>query len=147
MSRGAGELLACIKRERNLAMLYITHDIATAARIAEEVVVIFAGQMVEWGETNAISAIPAIPVPSFSFGRPRSRSSVRAGAERPLSGAGPRGAALEPPGIGRGGRGRRKPFCPCPWPGSDVSYLNRGQSCLRNPDGRSAAEINFRGAI
>ncbi|WDZ79653.1 ABC transporter ATP-binding protein (plasmid) [Ensifer adhaerens] len=55
------ELLARIKRERNLAMLYITHDIATAAHIAEEVVVMFAGQMVEWGETNAVIGTPRHP--------------------------------------------------------------------------------------
>lgn len=55
------ELLARIKRERNLAMLYITHDIATAAHIAEEVVVMFAGQMVEWGETNAVIGSPRHP--------------------------------------------------------------------------------------
>lgn len=48
------ELLAGIKRDRALAMLYITHDIATAAHIAEDVVVMFAGQMVEWGETEAV---------------------------------------------------------------------------------------------
>jgi ABC-type glutathione transport system ATPase component len=55
------ELLARIKRERNLAMLYITHDIATAAHIAEEVVVMFAGQMVEWGETSAVICNPRHP--------------------------------------------------------------------------------------
>jgi ABC-type glutathione transport system ATPase component len=48
------ELLAGIKRDRELAMLYITHDIATAAHIAEDVVVMFAGQMVEWGATEAV---------------------------------------------------------------------------------------------
>ena len=51
---GILSLLAEIKRERNLAMLYITHDIATAAHIAEEVIVMFAGQMVEWGDTTAV---------------------------------------------------------------------------------------------
>jgi ABC-type glutathione transport system ATPase component len=51
---GILSLLAEIKRERNLAMLYITHDIATAAHIAEEVIVMFAGQMVEWGDTRAV---------------------------------------------------------------------------------------------
>ncbi|HEV7321428.1 MAG TPA: ABC transporter ATP-binding protein [Ensifer sp.] len=55
------ELLARIKRERSLAMLYITHDIATAAHIAEEVVVMFAGQMVEWGETSAVIGDPRHP--------------------------------------------------------------------------------------
>jgi ABC-type glutathione transport system ATPase component len=51
---GILELLARIKRERRLALLYITHDIATAAHVAEEVIVMFAGQMVEWGDTNAV---------------------------------------------------------------------------------------------
>jgi ABC-type glutathione transport system ATPase component len=51
---GVLELLARIKREQSLAMLYITHDIATAAHVAEEIVVMFAGLMVEWGETNAV---------------------------------------------------------------------------------------------
>jgi len=51
---GILELLAKIKRERRLALLYITHDIATAAHVAEEVIVMFAGQMIEWGETNSV---------------------------------------------------------------------------------------------
>lgn len=58
---GILELLARIKREKNLALLYITHDIATAAHVAEEIVVMFAGQMVEWGETNAVIGEPRHP--------------------------------------------------------------------------------------
>jgi ABC-type glutathione transport system ATPase component len=55
---GILELLARIKRERQLALLYITHDIATAAHVAEEVVVLFAGQMVEWGSTMEVIRSP-----------------------------------------------------------------------------------------
>jgi len=55
---GILELLARIKRERQLALLYITHDIATAAHVAEEVVVLFAGQMVEWGSTMEVIRNP-----------------------------------------------------------------------------------------
>ncbi|NLS75497.1 ABC transporter ATP-binding protein, partial [Bradyrhizobium brasilense] len=55
------DLLARVKRENDLAMLYITHDIATAAHVAEEIVVMFAGQMVEWGETDAVLASPKHP--------------------------------------------------------------------------------------
>lgn len=51
---GILELLSNIKRERQLALLYITHDIATAAYVAEEVIVMFAGQMVEWGDTETV---------------------------------------------------------------------------------------------
>jgi ABC-type glutathione transport system ATPase component len=55
---GILELLARIKRERQLALLYITHDIATAAHVAEEIVVMFAGQMVEWGDTQQVIGGP-----------------------------------------------------------------------------------------
>ena len=58
---GILELLARIKRERQLALLYITHDIATAAHVAEEVVVLFAGQMVEWGSTDQVIGRPRHP--------------------------------------------------------------------------------------
>lgn len=55
---GILDLLARIKREKNLALLYITHDIATAAHVAEDIIVMFAGQMVEWGSTNAVIGDP-----------------------------------------------------------------------------------------
>lgn len=58
---GILELLSRIKRERNLALLYITHDIATAAHVAEEIVVMFAGQMVEWGDTTSVITDPRHP--------------------------------------------------------------------------------------
>ncbi|MBB4236209.1 ABC transporter ATP-binding protein [Rhizobium esperanzae] len=55
------DLLARVKRENDLAMLYITHDIATAAHVAEEIVVMFAGQMVEWGDTEKVLSDPSHP--------------------------------------------------------------------------------------
>jgi ABC-type glutathione transport system ATPase component len=58
---GILELLSNIKRKRNLALLYITHDIATAAHVAEEIVVMFAGQMVEWGDTTSVITDPRHP--------------------------------------------------------------------------------------
>ncbi len=55
------DLLARVKQENELAMLYITHDIATAAHVAEEIVVMFAGQMVEWGDTDTVLSNPRHP--------------------------------------------------------------------------------------
>lgn len=55
------DLLAKVKYENELAMLYITHDIATAAHVAEEIVVMFAGQMVEWGDTDTVLSDPRHP--------------------------------------------------------------------------------------
>lgn len=55
------DLLARVKKQNDLALLYITHDIATAASVAEEIVVMFAGQMVEWGDTSAVLGQPHHP--------------------------------------------------------------------------------------
>ena len=55
------ELLSRVKKERKLAMLYITHDIATAYQVAEDIVVMFAGQMVEWGDSWEVLSNPRHP--------------------------------------------------------------------------------------
>jgi peptide/nickel transport system ATP-binding protein len=55
------DTLAPLKRERGIAMLYITHDIATARYIAEETAVIFGGRIVELGPTAAVIDAPRHP--------------------------------------------------------------------------------------
>ena len=52
--RGVLDLLARLTRERRLALLYITHDIATARHVADEIAVMYAGQIVEWGATDRV---------------------------------------------------------------------------------------------
>jgi peptide/nickel transport system ATP-binding protein len=62
----------------NLAMLYITHDIATARFVAEDIAVMYAGQIVEWGSTSEVIDNPqhpytqlllsAVPNPDLRFG-------------------------------------------------------------------------------
>jgi peptide/nickel transport system ATP-binding protein len=48
-------------RDRNLAMLYITHDIASARQFAENVMVMYAGQIIETGLAEAVIKSPAHP--------------------------------------------------------------------------------------
>ncbi|MFV3131824.1 ABC transporter ATP-binding protein [Niveispirillum sp. KHB5.9] len=50
-----------LKRERGIAMLYITHDIATARYVAEETAVIFRGRIVERGPTAQVIDTPRHP--------------------------------------------------------------------------------------
>ncbi|MFY8093667.1 MAG: ABC transporter ATP-binding protein [Niveispirillum sp.] len=50
-----------LKRERGIAMLYITHDIATARYVAEETAVIFRGRIVERGPTAQVIDNPRHP--------------------------------------------------------------------------------------
>ncbi|MBL8591556.1 MAG: ABC transporter ATP-binding protein [Devosia sp.] len=55
------ELIARLKTQRGLSLLYITHDIATAHYIAEETAVMFGGRIVEWGPSREVIARPAHP--------------------------------------------------------------------------------------
>ncbi len=54
-------LLLRLKDEESLAVLYITHDIASARYFAEETRVMYAGQMVEGGPSESIIAQPRHP--------------------------------------------------------------------------------------
>jgi peptide/nickel transport system ATP-binding protein len=58
---GILNLLNDMKRELGLALLYITHDIATARYVAEDIMVMYAGQIVEWGATESVLADPQHP--------------------------------------------------------------------------------------
>ena len=55
------DLMRRLKEQRNLAILYITHDIATARYLAEETAVMFAGQIVEWGPSSVVVENPTHP--------------------------------------------------------------------------------------
>jgi peptide/nickel transport system ATP-binding protein len=50
-----------IQRERRQSMLYISHDMAVVAEIADAVAVMYAGKIVEMGPTGAIYARPVHP--------------------------------------------------------------------------------------
>jgi peptide/nickel transport system ATP-binding protein len=78
---GILNLLNDMKRQLRLAVLYITHDIATARYVAEEIMVMYDGQIVEWGETESVLSNPqhpytrlllsAVPDPDRRFGEAR----------------------------------------------------------------------------
>jgi ABC-type glutathione transport system ATPase component len=54
-------LLMDLQRQRSLAYLFITHDLAFAARLAGEIVVMYRGRIVERGTPRAILEAPAHP--------------------------------------------------------------------------------------
>jgi len=58
---GILNLLAQLKRERGLAILLITHDLASARFLAERIVVLYRGRVVEDGPADAVIAAPAHP--------------------------------------------------------------------------------------
>ncbi|MCF1742512.1 ABC transporter ATP-binding protein [Paradevosia shaoguanensis] len=58
---GILNLLNDMKAQLGLALLYITHDIATARYVAEEIMVMYAGQIVEWGDMESVLGNPQHP--------------------------------------------------------------------------------------
>ncbi|WP_371927628.1 ABC transporter ATP-binding protein [Lentzea sp. HUAS12] len=58
---GVLNLLRDLKERLHLSILYITHDIASARYFADETVVMYAGQVVEGGESETVTQKPAHP--------------------------------------------------------------------------------------
>ncbi|MET8996046.1 ABC transporter ATP-binding protein [Amycolatopsis sp. NPDC004169] len=58
---GVLNLLRDLKERLHLAILYITHDIASARYFADETMVMYAGRMVEGGDSETITQRPAHP--------------------------------------------------------------------------------------
>jgi len=55
------ELIARMKREFGMAVLFITHHLGVVAEIADRVAVMYAGRMVEQAPTAALFAAPRMP--------------------------------------------------------------------------------------
>ena len=55
------ELLSELKRQSGLALLFITHSLPVVAEIADRVAVMYAGEIVEQGHTDAVFAAPLHP--------------------------------------------------------------------------------------
>jgi peptide/nickel transport system ATP-binding protein len=58
---GILNLMADLKREKNLAFLYVTHDLASARYIADDMLVMYAGQIVERGPVDKVLQEPLHP--------------------------------------------------------------------------------------
>lgn len=54
-------LLNGLKRERDLALLYVTHDLATARHFSSEIMVMYRGEVVEHGPSDQVIRAPAHP--------------------------------------------------------------------------------------
>jgi peptide/nickel transport system ATP-binding protein len=58
---GILNLMRKLKEEHDIAFLYVTHDLASARYIADEVLVMYAGQIVEQGPIEQVLAAPLHP--------------------------------------------------------------------------------------
>jgi peptide/nickel transport system ATP-binding protein len=58
---GILNLMLKLKEERQIAFLYVTHDLASARYVADEIMVMYAGQIVEQGPVEQVLAEPLHP--------------------------------------------------------------------------------------
>jgi len=95
-------LLAQLRRELNLALLLITHDLGVVAELCERVLVLYGGQAMEQGATEAILARPSHPYTRAlldarpSLGGPRVESLAQIPGQPPDGRALPAGCPFEP---------------------------------------------------
>ncbi len=90
-------LLDDLRQRFRLAMLYITHDIASARYFADEILVMYAGEIVERGPAEEVTQVPA---------HPYTRLLVASAPDPDNLGSGLRGGARRGPG-GQSAAGRR----------------------------------------
>ncbi|GAA4928459.1 ABC transporter ATP-binding protein [Actinoplanes utahensis] len=65
---GILNLLRDLKERLDLAILYITHDIASARYFADQTLVMYAGRMVEGGDSETVTQSPAHPYTRLLIG-------------------------------------------------------------------------------
>jgi peptide/nickel transport system ATP-binding protein len=58
---GILNLMTRLKRERDIAFLFVTHDLASARYVADDLLVMYAGQIVERGPVEEVLASPLHP--------------------------------------------------------------------------------------
>ena len=119
------ELMLDLQRELGLTYLFITHDLATARFLCDRIGILYLGNLVEWGPSDAVfgeprhpytrSLLDAIPLPDPSR---RGRRKELPSGEMPDAVRPPAGCRFHP----------RCPaaFAPCGWEGRDlVEWLER----------------------
>ena len=76
------ELLAELQQQRGLAMLFISHDLAVVAKVANDVAVIYGGSIVEMGATQDVFARAVHP---YTAGLLRAVPTLRTERNKPLA--------------------------------------------------------------
>src|SRR4029450_1609957 len=96
------ELLERLNRERNLATILITHDLGVVAEVADRVLVMYAGQIVEEGTLDEIFYDPQHPYTRALLGslprldRPRPKRLPQIAGQPPSLMSPPQGCRFRP---------------------------------------------------
>jgi peptide/nickel transport system ATP-binding protein len=103
---GILNLLEKLATERRLALLYITHDIASARYFAETTLVLYAAEMIEGGPSEAVTQAPAHPYTQLLIASAPHPERRRTSADRPPALGQPPSLTSPPTGC------RFQPRCP-----------------------------------
>jgi peptide/nickel transport system ATP-binding protein len=108
-------LLDRLKRERNLALLYVTHDLATARHFSSQIMVMYRGEIVERGPADEVILRSSHPYTQLlasaapSPGTPRGQlKAARRAREAARAAAAPAPPAAGSTGSGGGAAERRE---------------------------------------
>ena len=85
------DLLDRLRRELQLGLLFITHDLGVVAQVAERVAVMYAGRIIEEGPAREVLAKPRHP---YTQGLLKASPTLKRGALSPILGAVPQLTAL-----------------------------------------------------
>ena len=129
-------LIKDLQNELGMALLMITHDLGVVANVADDVVVMYRGKVVESGNLHDIFARPAA---SLSQGAAACRAALRHEARRAAA-ADPRDHGVDRPSAEAEGRGLRRP----------TTFNRRGAGAegppphqdLQDPQGRHPARVS-----
>jgi len=121
------ELLARLRADLGLALLFITHDLGVVAQVAGRLAVMYAGRIVEMGPANEVLRRPRHP---YTEGLLRASPQLRRQKLEPIPGAVPRLDAL-PPGCAFEPRcPYRKPECSAAVPELRVAGPEHRARCI-----------------
>jgi oligopeptide/dipeptide ABC transporter ATP-binding protein len=74
---GILRLIDRLRRERDLALLFVTHDLSVARLLCQDVAVMYAGKIVEWGPLEQVMDHPRHPYTQALIGAIPGRASAR----------------------------------------------------------------------
>jgi peptide/nickel transport system ATP-binding protein len=138
------QILDLVRRlcdERGTSFLFVTHDLGVAAEVADRIAVLYAGRLVELGDTRSLLASPAHPYTSGLMQSRLTLWSQRSRALATLAGEPPDPRAL-PPGCGFAPRcEHHQPACDDGLPALlSVGAKGRFSACIRHDDLHLAGE-------
>src|SRR5262249_19324623 len=116
-------LLRELQRELGLAVIFVTHDIGVATEIADRIAVMYAGRIVEQGDSRAVIRSPAHPYTRGLLASRADQAMRRGGRLDAIPGSPPDLTAL-PPGCAFAPRcAQARPVCNAEQPEERVAAL------------------------